>query len=50
MDYLIALVPSVGVGVLFYFVIRAIVQADRKERAALRELDRTQSDRPSGAP
>lgn len=31
---LIALVPSVGVGVLFYLVIKAMFEADRRERAA----------------
>ncbi|MFD1719825.1 hypothetical protein [Georgenia deserti] len=40
MDYLVALVPSIGTGILFYVAIRAIVTADRKERAALREQDR----------
>ena len=36
MDHLVALIPSLGVGFLFFVVIRAIVQADRRERAALR--------------
>jgi hypothetical protein len=31
---LIALVPSAGVGVLFYIVIKAMVEADRRERIA----------------
>lgn len=34
MDYLIAVAPSIGVGILFYFVVRAFVTADRRERAA----------------
>lgn len=34
MDYFIALAPSLGVGLLFYFVIRAFITADRRERAA----------------
>lgn len=38
-DYLVALVPSLGTGLLFYFVIRAFVNADRNEREALRRLD-----------
>jgi predicted permease len=34
------LVPSIGVGLLFWFVMRKIVRADRNERAALeREED-----------
>lgn len=35
-----ALVPSVGVGVLFYLAMRFIVRADRNERENLAELDR----------
>ena len=42
-----ALVPSVGVGLLFWFAMRAIIRADRRERAALAHLeaaaDRTES-------
>ncbi|WP_435298578.1 hypothetical protein [Timonella sp. A28] len=35
-----AIIPSIGVGVLFYFAMRFIVRADRNERAQLAELDR----------
>ena len=38
-NYLVALLPSIGVGILFYIVIRALVNADRNERAALKRLD-----------
>ncbi|WP_265522499.1 hypothetical protein [Oerskovia flava] len=34
-----ALIPSIGVGVLFYVAMRYIVRADRNERRALAELD-----------
>ncbi len=34
-----ALVPPVGVGVIFWLVMRWIVRADRAERAAIAELD-----------
>lgn len=34
-----ALVPSIGVGLLFWFAIRSIVQADRRERMAVARLD-----------
>jgi len=34
-----ALVPSAGVGFLFYLAIRALVNADRTERAALARMD-----------
>ncbi|MEK8227644.1 hypothetical protein NKG05_18290 [Oerskovia sp. M15] len=33
------MIPSVGVGILFYFAMRAIIRADRTERLALAELD-----------
>lgn len=36
---LIGLVPSIGVGLVFWFAMRAVVRADRNERAALAELD-----------
>ncbi|WP_199422749.1 hypothetical protein [Actinotalea solisilvae] len=34
-----ALIPSIGVGALFWFAMRSIIQADRKERQALARLD-----------
>lgn len=34
-----ALIPSIGVGVLFYLAMRYIVRADRNERLALARLD-----------
>ena len=42
---LAALLPSVGVGLIFWFAMRAIVNADRSERQALARLD-ADSDRP----
>lgn len=36
---LAALLPSVGVGLIFWFAMRAIVNADRSERQALARLD-----------
>ncbi|MGM0930242.1 MAG: hypothetical protein ACQEXN_11090 [Actinomycetota bacterium] len=40
MEYLWVLAPSLGVGLLFYFVMKAIFNADRKEREALAEAER----------
>lgn len=34
-----ALVPSVGVGVLFWFAMRKILRADRDERLAIQRMD-----------
>jgi len=36
---LAALLPSIGVGLIFWLVIRALVNADRTERAALARMD-----------
>jgi len=38
-EVLAALIPSLGVGLLFFLAIRALVNADRNERAALARLD-----------
>ncbi|HET8795692.1 MAG TPA: hypothetical protein VFM62_04880 [Arthrobacter sp.] len=35
MEYLAVLIPSAGVGTLFYFVMRALFNVDRSEREAL---------------
>jgi uncharacterized protein (DUF2062 family) len=39
-----ALIPSIGLGVLFYFVMRSVIRADRNERAQLAELDRQEAE------
>ncbi len=36
---LAAIIPSVGVGILFWLAIRALVNADRTERQALARMD-----------
>ncbi|WP_250504948.1 hypothetical protein [Bowdeniella massiliensis] len=41
MEYLIAIFPPVAVGVLFFFVMRLIFQADRRERRLLQEMEET---------
>lgn len=35
MEYLAVLLPSVAVGLIFYFVMRAVFNADRSEREAM---------------
>jgi hypothetical protein len=32
--YIVALVPTVGIATLFYFVMKNIIEGDRKERLA----------------
>lgn len=34
-----ALVPPIGVGLLFWFVMRAVVRADRREREAIEAFE-----------
>lgn len=36
---LAALIPSIGVGLLFWYVVRALVNADRTERQAQAQMD-----------
>ncbi len=38
-DILAALAPPVGVGLVFWFAMRAIVRADRRERAAMAAME-----------
>ncbi len=45
MDYFIAIAPSLGVGLLFYIVIRAFVTADRRERASEAQLRKEIAER-----
>jgi hypothetical protein len=49
---LAALLPSVGVGLIFWLVIRALVNADRSERAALARMDAedARADKPEKSP
>ncbi len=40
-----ALLPSIGVGLLFWFVIRAILRADRNERDIEKQAEREYRER-----
>ena len=40
--YIAALVPTVAVGLLFYFVIKSILEGDRRERLAHSKWERDQ--------
>lgn len=40
-----ALLPSIGVGLLFWFTIRAIMRADRSEREIERQVEREYRER-----
>ncbi|OKL53006.1 hypothetical protein BSZ39_11780 [Bowdeniella nasicola] len=47
MDYLIAIFPPVAVGVLFFFVMRLIFQADRRERRLLAQMESEYDSQPA---
>jgi hypothetical protein len=47
---LAALTPPVGVGLLFYIAIRALMNADRNERTALARLQAEEDARRSAGP
>lgn len=36
---LVGLLPSIGVGLVFWYAMRVVLRADRRERAALAEID-----------
>ncbi|HEV7171816.1 lysyl-tRNA synthetase [Pedococcus sp.] len=44
--YLAALIPSAGVGFLFWLVIKNMIEGDRKERLAHSQWERTQEHQP----
>lgn len=50
LPYVIALVPTIGVGTLFYFVMKNIIEADRRERIAQAQWDAEHTTTPSHAP
>ncbi len=47
---LAALLPSIGVGLLFWFAMRAVINADRTERQALARMDREEAARDERGP
>lgn len=44
MEYLAVLLPSLVLGVIFYFVIKAIFNVDRSEREAMAQAERMQDE------
>jgi hypothetical protein len=47
---LIALAPSVGIGFLFYLVIKAMIEGDRRERTATAKWEQEHGIARRGAP
>jgi len=46
----VGIIPSIGVGLLFWFSIRAVIRADRNERAALAREDAALSRKEGAEP
>jgi hypothetical protein len=44
MDYVFAILPPLVVGLIFWFAMRAIFNADKSEREALAEAERDAQD------
>ena len=45
---LAALLPSIGVGLIFWFSMRAIINADRSERQAIARMEAENDDSAAG--
>lgn len=43
LEYVAVLLPSIAVGVIFYFVMRSIFNADRAERDAMSQAEERQA-------
>ncbi|MBE0008382.1 MULTISPECIES: hypothetical protein [unclassified Arthrobacter] len=43
LEYVAVLLPSIAVGLIFYFVMRSIFNADRTEREAMARADEQQA-------
>lgn len=46
---LISILPSVGLGLIFWYVMRAVLRADRRERAELAKIDAEEAARAAAA-
>lgn len=46
---LISIIPSIGVGLIFWYVMRAVIRADRRERAELAKIDAEEDARAAAA-
>jgi hypothetical protein len=42
---LMGVIPSIAVGGLFWFVMRGIIRADRREREAIAQMEREEAER-----
>ena len=49
-EVLMSVIPSIGVGLLFWYVMRAVIRADRRERAELARIDAAEAKAQKDAP
>jgi bacterioferritin (cytochrome b1) len=47
--YLAAILPTILVAVFFYFIVKSILEGDRRERLAQRQYEREQHERAQDA-
>jgi len=47
---LVGVIPSIGVGLIFWFVMRAVIRADRRERQELARIDAEEAKRAAKDP
>lgn len=47
--YLAAILPTILVAVFFYFLVKSILEGDRRERLAQKQYEREQSEREQAA-
>ena len=45
----ISIIPSIGLGLIFWYVMRAVLRADRRERAELARIDAEEAKAKKGA-
>lgn len=48
-EVMVGVIPSVGVALIFWFALRSIIRADRRERAALARLEAESAGPQGGA-
>ena len=47
--YLAAILPTILVAIFFYFIVKSILEGDRRERLAQKQYEREQSEREQAA-
>lgn len=48
MPYILALAPTIGIATLFYFIMKTIIEGDRRERMAQAKWEAEHQEAPAG--